>query len=273
MKRIYILILSLLTAAITVYTEVKAQNTDKQEFNIPLSSPGEPGKLQVSLHHGSIEIAGYSGNEVVVTVIHTADETEDAEQRKSRDGLRRIPNNAVEFNITENNNLVRILDVDNKESDFEIKVPNNFSLSLKTHHDGYVEVNNVIGEIEVHAHHGDILMNSVGGSVAANTHHGEIKVTFQSIDSGTPMAFSTYHGDIDITFPASADASAKIKTTKGEIFTDFDMAMKPQSARIESGKAKGTKIQVGGWLQGDIGSGGPEYLFNSYHGDVIIRKK
>ena len=273
MKRTYIILSSLLIAIITVSSGVKAQNAGTQEFQIPLSSPGESGKLQVSLHHGSIRISGYSGNEVLVTVIHEADEVEDVEQRKSRDGLRRIPNNAVEFNITENNNHVRIQDVDNKESDFEIKVPNNFSLSLKTHHDGYVEINNVTGEIEVHAHHGDILMNSVGGSVAANTHHGEIKVTFQSIDSGTPMAFSTYHGDIDITFPANADASAKIKTTKGEIFTDFDMDMKPQSARIESGKTKGTKIQVGGWLQGDIGSGGPEYLFNSYHGDVIIRKK
>ena len=274
MKRIYITILSVLLTG-SDHLNAISQNIDKQEFKVQLSDPGKPGKLKVGLHRGSIKIDGYNGNEVVVTVIHNIDEDkeEDEKNRKSRDGLRRIPNTAAEFNITERDNFVRIQDVDNKESNFEIKVPNRFSLSLSAHHDGYVEVNDVIGEIEVQAHHDDIVLNRLGGSVTANTHHGEIKVTFQSVSSDTPMAFSTYHGDIDITFPANVNAFAKIKTTKGEIYTDFDMDMKPQSALVESGTSKGTKIQVGGWLTGNLGAGGAEYLFNTYRGDVIIRKK
>ena len=270
MKSIYITIISIIIAG-SVSFNTNAQKSDKQEFKIPLSNPGEPGRLKAGLHRGSIKVSGYDGNEVMVTVVHVMDEDEG--HHKARSGLRRIPNTATEFNITETNNLVQIKDVDNKESDFEVKVPNNFSLSLKTHHDGYVEVNDVVGEIEVQAHHDDIIMNQVGGSVTANTHHGEIKVTFQTVTSDAPMAFSTYHGDIDITFPADVNASPKIKTTKGDIYTDFDMEMKPQSARVQSGTSKGTKIQVGGWLMGNIGSGGPEYMFNSYHGDVILRKK
>lgn len=270
MKRIYITIISVIIASAASFGSV-GQVPEKQEFKIPLSNPGQPGTLKVKLHRGSVNVTGYTGNEVVVSIIHVTDE--DEKDRESRGGLKRIPNTASEFNITEGDNLVRIQDVDNKESNFEIKVPNDFSLSLNTHHDGYVEVNDVTGEIEVHAHHDDIILNNIGGSVSANTHHGEIKVTFQSVTPDTPMAFSTYHGDIDITFPSNVNGAAKIKTTKGEIYTDFDIEMKAQTAKVESSSSKGTKIQVGGWLMGNIGSGGPEYIFNTYRGDVILRKK
>lgn len=248
-----------------------AQSTDNQEFKIPLSNPAQPGKLIAKLHRGSIKVEGHSGKDVIITIVRSQEE--DKKSNASYSNLRRIPNTSAQFNITEDNNIVKIQDVENKRTDFEIKVPNDFSLSIHTHHYGYIEVNNVTGEIEVSGHHDNIILNNIGGSVIAGTHHGKIKVTFQSVTPNTPMAFSTYHGDIDITFPASVNGSAKIKTTKGEIYTDFDMEMKVKSTRIESGTSKGTKIQAGGWLTGDLGSGGPEFMFSTYRGDVILRKK
>ena len=153
-----------------------------------------------------------------------------------------------------------------------IQVPREFSLNLKTHHDGFIGVRNVTGNIEADGHHEDIEMAGISGSVVADTHHGEIKVELLSVSDKTPLAFSTYHGDIDVSLPDNVDSAIKIKTTKGEVYTDFDMDLKVESTKLASENGKGTKIQVGGWLKGDLGSGGPEFLFSTYHGDVIIRK-
>ncbi len=248
-----------------------SQSAGEQEYTLPLSNPGQPGKLYAKLHRGSIKVEGHSGKDVIVKVL-PGDVDDDDENYSSRSSLRRIPNTATQFEIVEQNNEVRIQGVNNRHVNFEVKVPSQFSLQLNTHHDGYIEVSNVTGEIVADGHHEDIVLNNVGGSAIVDTHHGEIKVTFTSVTPKAPMAFSTYHGDIDIEFPQNVDGSVKIKTTKGEIYTDFELDLRVESAVVKSG-GSGTKIEIGGWLRGDIGSGGPEYLFSTYHGDVILREK
>lgn len=260
---------------LALYGFAFAQNKN-QVYTIPLSSPGETGTLVVNLHRGSVNVTGYSGEEVVVTVIPMLDEKESDEA--TRKGLRRIPNTATQFKIEEESNVVTLSGSHNKRTNFEVKVPKEFDLKIKTHHDGYIGIENVIGEIEADGHHDDIQIKNVGGSVVADTHHGEITVSFISIDAAKPMAFSTYHGDIDITFPKGVSASTKIKSSRGEIYTDFDLELKVETTKIDSkpvvaGSESGTKIEIGGWMNGNLGSGGQEYLFNTYHGDIILRMK
>lgn len=265
--KIYLLLFAL---SVVAHPAAVGQSSGKQEYTVPLSDPGKPGKLFAKLHKGSIKVEGYSGKEVIVTVIPGSND--DNDRSSSRSSLRRIPNTASEFEIIERNNEVRIQGVNNKHINFEVKVPTQFSLQLSTHHEGYIEVSNVTGEIVADGHHEDIVLRNVGGSAIVDTHHGEIKVSFSSVSANAPMAFSTYHGDIEVEFPSSINGSTKIKTTKGEIYTDFDLDLRVESSVVKSG-GSGTKIQVGGWLKGDLGSGGPEFLFSTYHGDVILREK
>ncbi|MEP5610918.1 MAG: hypothetical protein ABJP45_01650 [Cyclobacteriaceae bacterium] len=265
--KIYLLTLSF---TVLMHTVALGQSSGKQEYTVPLSDPGKPGKLFAKLHKGSIKVEGYSGKDVIVTVI-PGDNNEES-RSSSSSSLRRIPNTATEFEIVEEGNEVRIQGVNNKHVNFVVKVPSKFSLQLNTHHDGYIEVSNVTGEIVADGHHEDVVLKNIGGSAIVDTHHGEIKVSFNSITANAPMAFSTYHGDIEIEFPSTIDSSVKIKTTKGEIYTDFDLDLRVESSVVKSG-GSGTKIQVGGWLRGDLGSGGPEFLFSTYHGDVILREK
>lgn len=259
-------------AIICLMTSLGLKAQEEQEFSIPLSDPGKPGTLVASLHRGSIRIEGYNGKDVKIKVV-SMEEEDDRDRESNKRGLRRIPNAAAQFNIEEQNNVVTISGVRSKRVDFIIQVPEAFSLSLKTHHDGFIGVKNVKGNIEADGHHEDIRMSGISGSVVADTHHGEITVAFDEVSAKTPMAFSTYHGDIDITLPDNVNSSAKIKTTKGEVYTDFDLDLKVEMTNVASKQREGTKIQVGGWLKGNLGSGGAEYMFSSYHGDVIIRKK
>jgi len=43
-----------------------------------------------------------------------------------------------------------------------------------------------------------------------------------------------------------------------------------KSEKKENGKQK--QINIGGWIHAEIGSGGEEYMFSSYHGDIVIQK-
>ena len=244
---------------------VNAQN--EEMINIPLTSPGQPGTLEVRLHDGTATIEGYNGSEIVLKITSGKDK----DKGSSKSGLRRIPNTSLDVSITEEDNHVNISGSHSKRSDFIIQVPKNFNLSIKTHHNGQIKISNINGEIEAKGHHGGIELNEISGSVIAETHHGRISATFDAVDSSKPMGFSTYHGDVDITFPASTKGSLKMKTTKGEILTDFDMSIeKPKIERKSSGGRN--EIKLSGWTQGNIGGGGEEYLFTTYHGSILIRK-
>jgi DUF4097 and DUF4098 domain-containing protein YvlB len=85
------------------------------------------------------------------------------------------------------------------------------------------------------------------------------------------MAFTSYHGDIEVTFPRNINCSPRIKTTKGDVFTDYEMSVEPEKTSIENSANK-KKIKIGGWVNGKIGSGEEEYMFSTNHGDVIIKR-
>ncbi len=257
---------------------LQGQEVHEENFEIKLSDPGSIGTLEVEVHDGEVYVESHNGQNVLIHMkaIASVDDKEkdkDKEQKAGREGLRRIPSSALDVEIEEEDNYVEIDGGHKNRVDLAIKVPKNFNLEIGTHHNGKVTIKGVHGAIEVDGHHGDIFLENVGGSVVANTHHGQIKANFTTTDPEKPMAFSTYHGDVDITFPSSINANAKVKTTKGDIYTDYEVEMKMQAVSDEVSEDGHRQIQIGGgWMYGALGGGGQEYLFSSYHGDVIIRK-
>ena len=269
MNKLYLL----LAIAVTLYINSEGQTNQKEEFVIPLTDPGKPGTLEVGLHHGGLKVMGYDGKEVRVTMEIIKAEDKGKESGEEKSGLRRINNSSVDVQIEEYDNTVQISGDHSKQTNFLIQVPQKFDLNISTHHDGDVTVENVAGNMAVDCHFGKMSLNNIGGSLIADTHHGEIEVIFSSVDATKPMAFSTYHGDVDVTFPSSANFDAKVKTTKGEIYTDFDIDMKMMKSEEKKDEDGRRKIKIGGWMYGQVGSGGEEIMFNTYHGDVIIRRK
>ena len=242
---------------------------DIQEYTVPLSDPSKKGTLEVSLHNGSVTVEGYAGSEVKVTVMAI---TEEDQETEVREGLRKVQKTASDLEIREHDNVVDIAGGHSHQINLKIQVPTNFDLSIGTHHNGPVMVSNIKGTLEVNAHHGGITAEKIAGSLVADTHHGTIKASFTQVDPGSPMAFSTYHGDVDITLPSNANFNAKVKSTKGDIFTDFDIDLSVQPAE-EKTRSDGSKaIKLSGWMVGQIGSGGEEYMFTTYHGDILMRK-
>lgn len=245
----------------------------QEQIAIPLSSPGEPGKLKLGIVRGSISVSGYDGQEVIVRY---AGNDSNREQSVTQNGLRRISSNAVGFEAEEYQNEVEISGVSPMRStSFEITVPRNFSLDLSTVNGGNIKVENVSGEMEISNVNGEITLSNVSGSAVANTVNGQIQANFNSINPDKPMAFSTLNGDIDVTLPSDIQVTVKMKSEWGEIFTDYEMDINRQeSGSVDASSDSGTyRVSVNNWIYGSINGGGPEYLFKSMRGDIYIRSQ
>lgn len=240
-----------------------------ESINIPLSNPGQNGSLHIKSQSGRINVSTHDQNDIEVLI--DEGNSRNKTNRLTQSGLKRIAKRNLDVTITEEDNEVYIESQQSNQTNITVKVPKNFSLKLGTHHNGDISVEGVNGEIEVEAHHGGIRLTDVSGSVVANTHHGAIICNLISITADTPMSFTTYHGNVDISFPANLTGKLKMKSSKGDIYTDFDFTpIKPKINYSTNGNKKEIKLE--GWTYAQIGSGNEEFTFKTYHGDVIIRQ-
>lgn len=262
-------LISLFLTSLLLSTHVQAQD----QIAVPLSNPNEPGELNISVVRGSISVSSYDGKEVLIS--YSGDTKED-EREVTEDGLRRISNNSVGFEVSENNNEINVSGASPMRNiDFDISVPRNFSLKLSAVNGGKLLVENITGEMELSNVNGEVILRNVGGSALVNTVNGDIEATFSSVSSNKPMAFSNLNGDIDVTLPANTKMTAKMKSEWGEVYTDFDMdVQRSDRDNVKSSAEDGAfKVSVNNWIYGNINGGGPEYLFKSMRGDIYIRKQ
>ena len=169
---------------------VLAQEVNKEELTIPLSKPGQPGKLECGIVNGSITIRGYSGNEVHVIAtqpmkkIKIEQEVEDPDKA----GLKKITSTSFSLSAEENDNYVDISSDSWKSAiNLEIEVPMKFDLEIGTVNDGDIIVENVEGTLEVTNVNGSVTLTNVSGSVVTNTVNGDVKVTMNRVNTDTPM--------------------------------------------------------------------------------------
>ena len=251
-----------------------AQTETVELFTVPLSNPGNAGKLIVEQLSGSIDVIAYEGNEVIVKASF-GNEKEHYKDKKEKDGLKKITNSSLDISAEEKDNVVQIInDQWNKTTNLEIKVPSNFSLKLGTVNQGNITVKGVKGEMEISNVNGEITLTDVSGSASADTVNGDITVNFLSVTSGASMAFSSMNGDLEVTFPKATKGKLKLKSEQGEIFTDFNMTVDKQKPVMDENTSNGKyKVKIEQWVNGQINGGGPEMLFKTFNGDIIIRSK
>lgn len=283
----------LLFAGAFIYTQ--EQTADRA--TVPFSDPSKPGLVKVNVHNGSITVKGYEGKEVIIEakprgkMIKSPEYTlagriadrirerfpkreREEKKERSKEGMKRIPfAGGTGLEVEEEDNVMEV-DVSSirQTVDLTIQVPYSTSLELDAHNNGDITVENITGEIEAKNHNGAIRLTGISGVVVANTWNGEVVVTFTSIDPEKPMSFSTWNGDIDVTFPADLKASVKMKSERGEIYSDFDIELDTTPQKKEVKKEGKYRISFEKYIIGSINGGGPEYHFKTYNGDILIRK-
>jgi hypothetical protein len=244
----------------------------QQQVVVPLSHPGKPGKLSLSLVRGSITVSSYDGKNVLIN--YGGSKEGDKPHKVTKNGLHKVSSNSGGFLAEEDDNHVTISGVSPMHDiDFNISIPRNFSLDLSAVK-GDIKVNNISGVLDIHSVDGDLTLTNVAGAATANTVNGDITASFKSVNQDKPMSFSTINGDIDVTLPANAKISAKMKAQFGDVYTDFDMDINNNSRKKVNTDNSGTyKVSINNWIKGDINGGGPEYQFKTLRGDIYIRKR
>jgi hypothetical protein len=205
------------------------------------------------------------------------DKKAQAEKEKKTAGMKRLSGSSSGLEVEEAENVVTISAQSWKAAtDLVIQVPRATSLEIRSSMDGAVVVEGVTGEIDVNNINGPVTVTNVSGSTLVHTVNGDITVVLSRVAADKPMSFSTMQGDIDITLPPDVKAVFKMKSEQGEIYSDFDISM----ARITPKAQVGEKTESGKYriafdksLFGVVNGGGQEIGFNTFGGNIYIRKK
>lgn len=270
------------------------------QLTVDFSHPNKPGKVDVNIHFGSVHVIGYNGKQVIIdskfgsnrmfpdslvngifgaidqiTSMLGDDSSDEAE--KSTEGMYKIPNLSTEMQVEEEDNVMEIRGGTFRQSvDLNLQVPYETSIKINTMGGGSIRVENVRGEIDVNNINGGISLQNISGPVLANSVSGEIMATFRNPIADNPTSFTTMSGDIDVTFPQNLKADLKIKSQMGEIYTDYKVTLKssPDNMKVTDERSTGGSYQMEmeKVIHAVVGSGGTEIKFNTFSGDIYIRK-
>lgn len=192
-------------------------------------------------------------------------------------GMKLLSASTSGLEIEEENNVVQISTQSWKAAtDLVIQVPVTTSLEVRSTMDGAVIVEGVSGEIDINNINGPVTLKNVSGNTLVHTVNGDIEVVLARVAADKPLSFSTMNGDIDVTLPADVRANLKMKSEQGEIYSDFDINMTRQTAKSEAAeKTEQGKFRItfDKSLYGIVNGGGQEIGFNTFSGDIYIRKK
>jgi hypothetical protein len=250
-----------------------AQDRRAEQIIVPLSNPGQPGKLILERHLGSISVKGYEGAVVLIKAF-LRPSGEGTVSNREAEGMKPIPAAAIQLDALEVSNVVTIdAHTRSKSVDVDVLVPFRFSAKLGVRDDGDVTVEGLTGEVEVDNPYGHVRMARLNGSASVNTVDGDISAQFENINPGIPLAFTSIHGKVDVTFPPDVGLTVRMKSDEGMVYSDFDIALeKRKSVSAPAGTGGGTIIALEEWTTGRIGRGGTDVLMRSFDGNIYIRK-
>ena len=239
--------------------------------------------LEVDNVFGSIEVTGGEGNQVQLVVNKTIfaeskDRMETAKKEVTLDitdqpdflkfyvngPFRCNCNDGCEGNRGDRGYRVRM--------DFQLQVPRNIEVKLKTVNSGNVHVQDVTGNFSVHNVNGRIEMLNVAGSGTAKTVNGPVKVTFRE-NPRENSDFGTINGNVELYFVRGLAGDFRFKTMNGAVYSDFEMTSLP--AQPVSSERHGTKFVFHSdrFTGGRIGSGGPEIKAENLNGDIRVLER
>ena len=217
--------LALVGLTFAVCALICAQDYAGNRVVIPGKNGTHARMVEVSVISGAVVVKTGSGNDVIVETAGGRGRSSAADSRTPA-GMRRIdvPWNAP-LQVEESGDVIHVsLSPHASGETLNITVPVNTSLKINCTH-GSITADGVRGEVDTEATHGDITLTNVSGTVVANTVHGSLKVTMNQVDQSKPLSFSTMSGDVDVTLPADVKANLKLRTLRGEIWSDFDVRL------------------------------------------------
>jgi hypothetical protein len=267
---------------------VQDQETIRKSF--PLAAAAGHRSLAVDIVFGSIEVTGTDGSEVQMVVnkklrAETKEKLEVARKEVTLeitdqpDSLKLYVNGPFRCqcdNCCDGCNRCNGSHWDHQGYmviwDFQLQVPRDIDLELRTVNSGHIQVANVTGAYIVRNVNGTIEMTNVAGSGTAHTVNGHVKVTFRD-NPRESSSFVTVNGAVDLYFSRNLSADFRLKTFNGEIYTDFPVTALPAQAMREEHEGSKVVYRANRYTGARVGSGGPEIKIETLNGDIRLLEK
>ncbi len=209
------------------------------------------GTVQLKTFSGHVTITGTSGSQVVIHAVRraTAERLRDIKLEVTQSG------NRVE--IDANHQLVERRNNNVVETDFEIQVPSQANLDLRTF-SAPVSVTGVAGNQTVDGFSGDIRLTDVSGPIRVKTFSGGVNVQARSWTDGDDVNVNTFSGDVTLRLPDNARGDIDFDSFSGSFNSDLPVTITSNSKRNFRGSLNG--------------GGNTDFRLKTFSGSVNIRK-
>ena len=256
---------------LSVRAEEKVQKT--------FAMPAAHRTLEIDNVWGSIEVVGTSSNEAQLTVNKTyrAESKEKLEEARKKitlditdqpDALKLYVNGPFRCNCNDGCGH-RDFEGYIVKMDFQVQVPRDTDVRIKTVNEGRVSVRDINGKLLVRNVNGDIQMRNIAGTVSARTVNGPVKISFRQ-NPTEASDFQTVNGAVELQFAKNLAADFRFKTMNGAIYSDFPASAMPASGMEEEHHGAKVVFRANRYTGVRIGSGGPQIKVENLNGDIRI---
>jgi hypothetical protein len=157
--------------------------------------------------------------------------------------------------------------------DFEIQIPKETDIELRTVNDGEITVQNVKGDYQVNNVNGGIVMEKIDGSGEAYTVNGDLTIDFEKNPSDD-CRYGSLNGKVQLYFLHDLSADFNLKTFNGEFYFNFPVSSLLVEASRSAEKKKRRNLCKGFQLTAvRAGEGGPTFMLDGFNGNMYILEK
>lgn len=244
--------------------------TEPQIINVPLTRPGEPIELEISILSAHIEVIGEAREDAQfeVSVI------DGSRKIITPSGTKNLSVGAYSVDIEERDNRIS-LDTDWRANSVRVvaRVPVQADLTLETVNDGVIVVDNITGSLNLVNVNGPITATGITGSVIAEAVNQDIFISFDRVEGSDVMSMHSVNGDLTLGLPEGTGAELHIDSSEGEITSDFEVDVAPSKPIItRENNRGGVEVKVESVIIATIGAGGTVFKLKTLNGDIAIRK-
>ena len=252
---------------------------EKIEKSFALPGGAERRTVEIDNVWGSIEVVGTASDQVQLTVnknIRAESKAKIEQARKDvtlditqqADALKVYVNGPFRCNC---HDCGRSREDDGYivKMDFQVQVPRDVDIRIKTVNEGHVSVRDINGSFFVRNVNGEIQIRNIAGSGSARTVNGPVKVSFRQ-NPREASDFNTVNGNIELTFARDLSADFRFKTFNGGIYSDFPVTALPVEGMHEEHHGAKVIFRADRYTGARINAGGPQIKVENLNGDIRI---
>jgi hypothetical protein len=236
-----------------------AQKTREEEKTFEMA---KDGYVSIDTYKGSIDVETWDKAEVYVQVKIEAD----GDGWSSTSPEEQLDNVKIRYDASQNS--VHIRSKYDKTSSFfgsntralvhyKIKMPKTAGLEIDDYK-SETRIQNLQADIKMETYKGRVDVLDLTGGIKLETYKGDVIVDFKDLKDD--CSFDTYKGNIELNLVSDSKFDLDIDLgKKGDFDCDFDYSI---NGRRHSDDVRGS-----------VNGGGPRIEFETYRGDLRIRKK